>query len=233
MMLAELSQLLAAVAPDAKQIEYKTAIIDLNCLGKGTLTGRQRAYRYLRELYALDPDHPAFRALRDLWDVDDVARPLLAVLCALARDPLLRATTDSVIDAPEGSLVNATMLAQAVQRAYPGSYSDGIAAKIGRNAASTWTQSGHLAGRAHKTRTCVTATPSALALALLIGNTEGLRGAQLFSSQWCRVLDRDPDSLAGLAVRASQRGLIEYRHAGGVTEVGFKLLLRPFDREQQ
>ena len=228
MMLAELSMLLAAVPADAEQAAYKTAVIDVNCLGKGTLSGRRRSYRYLRELYALDPGDLAFRALRDLWDVDLDARPLLALLCALARDPVLRATSPPVLAAPEGSPVDAGMLARAVQDRYPGSYGDGIAAKIGRNTASTWTQSGHLVGRAHKRRGRAAATPAALAYALLIGHTEGLRGIQLFQSDWCSVLDRRPAGLSDLAVRASQRGLIDYREGGGVTEVGFKLLLRPF-----
>jgi len=230
-MLDDLTTLLAGVPADAPQAEYKAAIIEHNCLGKGTLTGRQRAYRYLRELYALAPVVLVFRALRDLWDVDSAGRPLVALLSALARDPVLRATAPTVLDAPEGSPVDAAMLARAVQQRYPGSYGDGIAAKIGRNAASTWTQAGHLIGRPGKKRARAQATANALAYALLIGHTEGLRGDELFRSDWCRVLDRPADGLYELAVRASQRGLIDYRRGGGVTEVGFKLLLRPFDGE--
>jgi len=228
MMLEDLSTVLDCVAPDAPQAEYKAAIVGHNCVGKGTLTGRQRTYRYLRELYALDPAALVFRALRDLWDVDLESRPLLALLSALARDPVLRATAPPVLHAPEGSPVDAAMLARAVQDCYPGSYGDAIAAKIGRNDASSWTQSGHLVGRTNKNRARAQATPAALAYALLIGHTEGLRGSELFESEWARRLDHPAASLRELAVRASQRGLIEYRHGGGVTEVGFKLLHRPF-----
>ena len=232
MMLGDLSAVLRCIGPGAPAGEYRAAVIDHNILGKGTLTGRQRAYRYLRELYALDPGALGFRALRDLWDVDTAARPVLALLSALARDPILRATASTVRGTLEGAPVDAAMLACAVEDRYPGTYGDGIAAKIGRNAASSWTQSGHLIGRTKKKRSRTLATPTALAYALLIGYTEGLRGTELFESQWARTLDRPVDALRDLAVRASQRGLIDYRHGGGVTEVGFKLLLRPFDREE-
>lgn len=228
MMLAELSNLLDATPAAAGVADLKAAVIDHNVLGKNTLSGRQRTYRYLRELYALDVGNLAFRALCDLWGVDPDARPLLALLSALARDPVLRATAPAVIGAPVGATVTATDLAAAVQAAYPDAYGDAIAAKIGRNTASTWTQSGHLVGRTHKKRVRANATPTAVAYALLIGHTEGLRGDELFNSVWCRVLDRPAGGLRELAVRASQRGLIAYRHGGGVTEVGFKLLLRPF-----
>lgn len=228
MMLAELSNLLDATPASASSADVKVAVIDHNVLGKNTLSGRQRTYRYLRELYALDLGNLAFRALRDLWDVDPAARPLLALLSALARDPVLRATAPAILDASVGASVTADDLTAAVKAAYPDAYGDAIAAKIGRNTASTWTQSGHLAGRTHKKRARVKAAPTALAYALLIGHTEGLRGDELFDSVWCRVLDRPASGLRELAMRASQRGLIDYRHGGGVTEVGFKLLLRPF-----
>ena len=231
MMLAELTMLLDAVPASADAAELKAAVIHHNVLGKKTVSGRRRAHRYLRELYALDPGTLIFRALRDLWDLDSASRPLMAVLSAVARDPLLRATVSLILAQPEGSSVDASMLARAVQDRYPGSYSDSIAAKIGRNVASSWTQSGHLVGRTNKKRSPAEGGAPALAFALLIGESEGLRGDQLFESDWAHLLDRSPETLRALAKQASQRGLIEYRHAGGVTEIGFKLLLRRFDKE--
>lgn len=228
MMLAELSNLLDGTPASASAEDLKSAVIDHNVVGKNTLNGRQRTHRYLRELYALDPGALAFRALRDLWDVDADARPLLALLCALARDPLLRATAPAVLQAPEGAPVGSDDFAAAVQAAYPSDYGDGIAAKIGRNTASSWTQSGHLHGRTNKVRSRVTPTPAATAYALLIGHTEGRRGDMLFDTLWAHVLDRPKDALLELAQRASQRGLIDFKHGGEVTEVSFKTLLRPF-----
>jgi hypothetical protein len=233
MMLAELKALLDATSPQASAAELKAAVIDENVAGKNTLSGRQRTYRYLRELYALDPGALVFRSLRDLWEVDPQAQPLLALLASLARDPLLRATSSPILEAPLGAGIGAADLAAAVQAAYPDSYNDSIAAKIGRNAASSWTQSGHLVGRAKKTRARVQCLPAAVAYALLIGYTEGRRGALLFDTLWCRILDCSKDALLEQVRRASQRGLVELKHGGGVTEVTFRMLLRPFDTAAQ
>lgn len=228
-MLAELVDLLAATPPSATTADLKTAVIDDNVVGKGTMSGRQRTYRYLRELYALDPQLLVFRALRDLWDLELEARPLLAMLAALARDPLLRATASRVLGASPGASITSADLAVAVQEAYPDAYNNAIAAKIGRNAASSWTQSGHLQGHRNKIRARVECRAPAVAFALLIGHSEGRRGDMTFETLWCRVLDCGKDVLMEQALRASQRGLLEFKQGGGVTEVGFRMLLRAFE----
>ena len=229
MMLTELTAVLGATPISATKGELNAAVIEGNVVGKSTLNGRRRVYRYLRELYALDPAVLSFRALRDLWDVDLHAQPLLALLSALARDPLLRATAGLIVDAPLGATVTAGDLAAAVEAAYPDAYNEGVAAKIGRNAASSWTQAGHLVGRINKKRARVECRPAAVAYALLLGYSERRRGDMLFDTLWCRVLDTSKDGLVEQAMRASQRGLLEFRHGGGVTEVGFHLLLRPLE----
>ena len=71
------------------QAAYERAVLDDNVLGKDTVGARQRTLRYLRELYLLRPDSLLFRALRDLWTDDPAGQPLLAGLCALARDPVV------------------------------------------------------------------------------------------------------------------------------------------------
>lgn len=228
-MLAELESVLAGTPVDAVATDLKAAIIDHNITGKNTMSGRQRTYRYLRELYSLDPSNLMFRALRDLWDTDTDSRPLLALLCAMARDPLLRAASLRVANVPEGASVTPADLSTAVQEAYPGAYNDAIAGKIGRNAASSLTQSGHLRGRKNKVRTRVSPTPASLTYALLVGHAQGRRGLMLFDTEWCRVLDRPRDALIELARTASQRGLLEFKHTGDVTEIGFRMLLRPFE----
>ena len=54
------------------------------------------------DLYALDPAVPIFRTLRYFWSRDAAAQPLLALLCACARDPLLRQTADVHSEAAGG-----------------------------------------------------------------------------------------------------------------------------------
>lgn len=226
MLLQELTSLLIAVPVTAEPDAYRDAVIEQNVLGKKTLSSRQRTHRYLRELYAIDPAILLFRALRDLWDADIEAQPLLAILCALARDPSLRATAAAVLPEAPGAPVTALDLHEALMNRYPGNYSAAVANKVGRNAASSWTQSGHLVGHVGKVRAHATCRPPAVAYALLLGQLDGAVGEGLFGTFWARVLDAPLGVLHEQAFTASQRGWIDFRHGGGVTDVGFSFLCR-------
>src|SRR5439155_16338040 len=106
----EIALLLSSCPHDATYEDYAAAVVEANVLGKATLATRRKSLRHLRELYGLRADVPVFAGMRSLWWDDTASRPLLAVLCAVARDPLLRATADVVIDAPASSHVGATDL---------------------------------------------------------------------------------------------------------------------------
>ena len=101
-MLAELASVMNAVPPNGSRKEYVSAVIDANCLRKPTISTRRLSLQRLSELYALDPEIPIFRILRLLWDADPVSRPQLAILAALARDPLLMATAQAIVPLAEG-----------------------------------------------------------------------------------------------------------------------------------
>ena len=127
--------------------------------------------------------------------------------------------------------IEAKDLAEAVAKAFPGSYGDATLAKIGRNTFSSWEQTGHLnsiPGNG-KVRARAVCTPSTTAFALFLGHLEGVAGAALFETLWARALDRPKAHLLNLAVVASQRSLIDFRHSGGISEVGFSGLLRPME----
>ena len=228
---APLGALLDAVPATAPAAAYKEAALEGNVLGKDTDGARRRTFRYLRELYLLRPDSLLFRALRDLWPVDPPARPLLAGLCALARDAVFRASSAAIIDAAPRDTLTSADLADAVGQHFPASYGAGTLAKIGRNTFSSWEQTGHLADGpgAMKVRTRATCRPADVAYALLLGHVEGARGRALFDTPWARVLDQPTSHLFDLAASASQQGMLELRNAGGVVDVGFRELLRPFD----
>jgi hypothetical protein len=232
-MLASLRRLLAAIAPGESSDAYEAAAVDQNVLAKETVAGRKRTLRYLRELYLLRPDALLFRSLRDLWVDEEDAQPLLAGLCALARDPLFRASSDAIIESRQGDLLTSNVLAQAVEGHFAGSYRETTLAKIGRNTFSSWEQTGHLREdkRPTKRRTQPTCRPVNVTYALLLGYLEGKRAQSLFETRWARVLDQPMSRLIDLASSASQQGLMEFRNAGGVIEVGFRELLRPFDGE--
>jgi len=218
-MLAELGDLLAAVPASAVREDYTRAIVDDNVLGKQTIATRRLTNQRLGELYGLEPRLPLFRVLRRLWEIDRPGRPLLAMLCALARDPLLRATVPSVLALPAGAeLVRATFL-DALRQVVGGRLNDAVLDKVARNVASSWSQSGHLRGRMRKLRTRVRPTPGSLAMALWMGTLDGLAGRALLDCRWARVLDAAGPELLPVALQAKQRGLIHARAGGGVVEI--------------
>lgn len=230
-----LTALLDVVPADAPAAAYEEAAIDANVLGKATDGSRRRTFRYLRELYLLRPDSLLFRALRDLWPVDAEARPLLAGLCALARDAVFRASSNAIIRTSPGETLTSGDLAAAVGEHFPDSYGPGTLAKIGRNTFSSWEQTGHLsgAGRSFRVRTRPACRPADVAYALILGYIEGVRGNALFDTSWASVLDQPRSRLFELAAAASKQGILELRQAGGVIDVSFRDLLRPFDANGQ
>jgi hypothetical protein len=109
-----LQQLLKAVPGDATREEYERAVLVNNVLGKDTAGARKRTFRYLKELYLLRPDSILFRAVRDLWADDPSGQPLLAGLCALARDTVFRASAGAIFETDPGDTLTNASLADAV-----------------------------------------------------------------------------------------------------------------------
>lgn len=218
-MLDEVSRLLEALPEDATFHDYSTAILSDNVLGKKTLATRKKTLRHVRELYGLDEGVPVFSAYRFLCNHDPLSIPLLSLLTAWSRDTLLRATTPVVINTPAGSAVKKEDLERELSNTFPDQYSSLNAAKIARNASSSWTQSGHLMGRSRKTRHIVDARPAALALALILGQAGGLDGEQLFNSPWCRLLDLNPSQARILAGQAHREGLLTMKAIGSIVEI--------------
>ena len=220
-MLSEISRLLATTRPEATMEDYRRAVVDKNVVGKATETTRQKTFRHLRELYALSSKVPIFSVYRQLMKVDPQSGPLLSLLVAWARDPLLRATTPAILRATAGEQVRGDDLQEALTEAYPHQYSSNNIGKIARNAASSWTQSGHLSGRAKKIRSRVQPRAAALTFALILGHVAGADGAQLFSSIWCRLLDLNPSEARSLAEQAHRQELITLKAVGSVVEISF------------
>ena len=144
---------------------------------------------------------------------------MLALLCSLARDPMLRSTARAVLELPVGAeLVRATFLS-AIRQEVGSRLNDSILDKVARNAGSTWSQAGHLQGRVRKIRQRVTPTAGSVAMALWMGTLENLAGEQLLECSWARVLDRSGGSLIEFVLQAKQLGLIHARIGGGVVEI--------------
>ena len=226
LMVVELEQLLGATSPEEDMTGFRRAVVIENVLGKRTATTREHTVRKLKALYALDPAVPVYRIMRRLWDDDSLGRPLLALLCAIARDPLLRASVDAVLEAPLGTVVLPEKLAETVRASFSESTRDAIVSHL----LSTWTLAGFLSTGATKTRIRARATPGAAAYALALGLMEGGRGSLLLTTPWTRLLDCPPDEVLNLVRLAARRGWVEYRAAGDVMDLRVEALLTEDER---
>ena len=230
-MLDELSHLLDTVPGDAVRDNYAAAVMAHNCLGKRTAATRKLTLQRLTELYALDPQVILFRVLRDLWGRSETSRPLLALLLALARDPLLRASATAVVRTPYGNEFARQSMKDALSDSVGDRLNEATLDKVIRNASSSWTQAGHFRGRGRKTRQRVEATPAATTFALLLGFAVGRRGRLLFETPWTAVLDTCPDDLIDVAVDAKRLGLLDLKQSGTMIDVSFPALFTNKERD--
>ena len=229
-MLDELSLLLDTVPEDATRDNYAHAVMPHNCLGKRTAATRKLSLQRLTELYALDPQVILFRVMRNFWVQNETSRPLLAVLLALARDPLFRATATAVMRTPYGNEFARQSMKDALTDAVGDRLNEATLDKVVRNASSSWTQAGHFLGRGRKTRQRVEATLAATTFTLLIGFAIGRRGRLLFETPWTAVLDTNPDDLIDVAVDAKRRGLLDLKQSGSIIDVSFPALFTDKER---
>ena len=224
LMLKELARLFEAAPPTADAPTLKTIAVDHNAVEKSSASGRAKTFRHLRELYGMDPSVDVFRALRIAWEGSEPDRPLLAALCAMARDPVFRGSAQVTAMTPLNAILGKGIFSEEVVADFPAHYSEGVVARVGRNIASSWTQSGHFVGRVNKRRIRANPGPVALAYALYLGHLTGYSGRRLFDTVWASILDRSPLELESLAQRASRQGWIDYRASGGMVEVTFRHL---------
>jgi hypothetical protein len=226
-MLAELQTLLNNTPADAPREAYQVAIVEENLLGKPTLSARQLTAQKLSELYGLDPKIPLFRLLRYYWPLEPQAQPQLALLAALARDPLLRTSVEVLLKTAPGAELSTQAVEQAISAENPHRFGEKTLRSIARNIRSTWTQSGHLSGYRHrqKFRTTIKATPASTAYAVAIGYLEGHRGQLLLETQWVKILDLTPFAAKQMAQSASQREWLSYRGIGDMVDISLPKLL--------
>jgi len=231
-MLEELQNLLAYVEnSNADKSDYSEAIIQDNCLSKRSENTRILTARHLTHLYALDPKVILFRNLQFFWDRDIAGQPLLALLCAYARDSILRLSTGFIMDHPLGEVVKREALENIIDSKETGRFSKATLKSTAQNINATWTKSGHLTGRAKKIRTQAHATPGSVSYALLLGYLNGLRGESIFKSEYVRLLDCSFDRSIELATEASRKGWIVLNRLGSVIEVLFPNLLSKEEQE--
>jgi hypothetical protein len=219
LMLSELRLALDHTATDTDRAGYKRSVVEDNCLGKPTSSTRRLSFQRLSELYSLDPQVTLFRLLRRLWPMDVGSQPQLAMLVALARDPLLRASVPAVLSLKVGEEFVRSAAEVALRTVTEGRLNDSILAKVVRNCASSWAQSGHLHGRTFKHRQQIKPHFVSVTMALAIGHAAGFRGEALFSSPWMRVLDVDPAAARNHALEAKRAGLLDLRISDKIVDL--------------
>ena len=231
MMIKELTRLFDSVAVEATHESYISAIIVDNCLGKRSGITRKLTASYLSDLYNLSPDKVLFRGFRFFWRRDERARPLISLLFTYVRDAILRQSAEYILTLQVGAVAHKAEMEQFIERKFPDRFSDGMLQSLVRNIRSTWTQSGHIAGRLIKIRSQAEATAGAVAYALLLGYLTGSRGESLFATEYARLLDCPFVRSIELAEAASRRGWIVFKRVGTVIEVLFPNLLTEQEME--
>jgi hypothetical protein len=113
---------------------------------------------------------------------------------------------------------------EALRSAVGDRLNDATLDKVIRNAASSWTQSGHLAGRTFKTRQKVHPSATAIAFALYLGVEAGFQAEELLTSGWVKTLDCRPSEALDVALDAKRIGLLDLRVAGDVFDLNLQRL---------
>lgn len=224
-MLKDLTSLFSTTSPQTPSTGYRTSVIAENVLTKPSASTRGKTYRFLRDRYALDPDVPIFNVLRLFWDRDQVGQPLMALLVAAFRDPILRSTIPAMVDRQVDQAIPSREFAQTIEAAFPGKLTPTTLTSTSENTTSTYKQSGHLRGRRNCIRQRVAATAGSATIALLLATLEGRGGQTLLESDWVRLLDSPGELVLAEARVASSRGWLEYRHAGDILEISFRQLM--------
>ena len=231
-MLSELTGLLASVTDaNASQEYYRRAVEEENCLAKRSRMTRSLTYRHLAHLYSLDHHVLLFRALRFFWSRDAAGQPLLALLCAYARDPLLRASAPLILRARHGDLASRREMETHLEKCFGSRFSTVTLTSTAQNVLSSWVKSGHLSGVQIKRRSRADATPAAACYALLLGYLTGQRGQSLFETEYARLLDCPVPVAIELAAEASRRGWLVFKRIEDIVEVLFPRLIPERERE--
>jgi hypothetical protein len=154
---------------------------------------------------------------------------MLALLCAHARDGLLRLSAKMVLATKPGETLTSEDFANFFNCELPGRFSKSTTRSLAQNVAASWAQAGFFKGKVNKVRIRPVVTPAVAAYALALGYLCGLHGQLLLESDWARLLDVPRDQVIRLAQEASKRGWLDFKGAGNVFEINFRQLLTPME----
>ncbi len=224
MMLSEF-RLLLQESREASLADFRRLIEEENLLGKPTFASRQKSIRHLIELYGLEASQALFRVLLRFATLAPDSLPLLGLVCVFCRDPQLRGSFTLLEQTNPATPIPRRLMEEHLETLFPDRFSPAMKQSLAQNVNTTWTVSGHLHGRAVKTRSLPSPSFLATTYALFAGYLAGLRGDFLLQSVFSRLVAVSPPQAIEHLKEASKQGFLRLRHAGGVTEIDFFPLL--------
>jgi len=231
MMFHEMGSLVHALPREVSPGAFAKAVIEENVLAKPTQGSRRKTLRHFTQLYGLDPSKALFRVFWALCHTDFESLAQLCLVCAYARDPLLRLSFDFIRTMKLGELMNRPAMEQHLENVFPGRFSPAMKKSMAQNVITSWSYGGHLAGRKKKTRQLPEPRPISAAYAMFVGYLAGLRGVWLLDSDFAALVSSNRSQLQAALVLASARGLLSLKQAAGIVEFDFSSLLTPAEQE--
>lgn len=194
------------------------SIISKNIFAKRTDSARSGGVRDMIALYGFDAPPSATKALLSLWPATR-NRTLLLGQLAIARDPILRATTPLILGMQPGEAAGFRTMSNYLEGLYPQRFSSGTLRAVGERCISSWGQMGHLRPGRVRERVPVVAESAHAAFASFLAICSGFAGRSILESGWFRMLDLNPEQAMSLLRRAEAEGEVRLRVAGHVFEI--------------
>lgn len=227
-MLDEFMALLSALPVSADAQCYRRAILDDNVLHKATASNREKTFKLLRRLYALDSGVCLFREMRRLlrYAVDD--SKLLIGLLGMAREPILRKCLAMVLKTPIGESLGRAQFEAWMREHAPGQYSESMYVSFSHNLYAAFYQLGYLGESVGTARSRIRpkAGIASASYAAFLDWLQGLSGISLLQGNYSQALDLGTDEHIALLTAAGRQGLLKAAYSGGVLDLGFPGFLK-------
>src|SRR5262249_15438587 len=123
------------------------------------------------------------------------------------------------VNLPEGAEFPRAAMREALARTVNARLNESTLNKVVRNAASSWSQSGHLEGRTFKFRRLVHPTAASTAFGLYLARATRLTIDESLKSGWLKILDCPSSTALEMAGAAKRLGLLDLRMAGDVIDL--------------
>lgn len=230
MMFLEMRILVRSLSLAVTKDDFTKAIIGENILEKPTQSSRKESLVRLIQLYGMNPSKVLFRVLWDLGHADLESLPQLCLVCAYARDPILRHSFELVRTLRLGEVLERTAMEQHLENGFPNRFSPAMKKSMAQNVNTTWTYGGHLVGKAKKIRRLPEPRPISAAYAMFVGYLTGLRGERLLDSAFASLVAANRSQLQTALSLASAKGLLSLKQAAGIAEFDFSNLLTPAEQ---